>query len=70
MSNNTATIFSFSVATDRGETYGPFELPDTKQLYTFPVSFTANVLRFDADQTNTGNTGAVEVTAYGTPHTP
>ncbi len=70
MSNNTATIFTFSVTTDRGETYGPFELPDAAQLYTFPVSFTAKVLRFDALDTNTGNTGAVEITAYGTPHTP
>ena len=69
MANNTATIFSLTVTTENGETFGPFELPDTEQLYTFPVSFTASVLRFDAEQTNTGNTGAVEVLAYGTPHT-
>lgn len=69
MSNNTATIFSFTVTTDRGEIFGPFELPDKSQLYTFPVSFTASVLRFDAVKTNSGNTGAVEISAYGTLHT-
>jgi hypothetical protein len=68
MSNNTATIFSISVKNDLDETYGPFELPDTKQLYTFPVSFTANVLRFEAELTNSGNTGAVEIVVHGVPH--
>jgi hypothetical protein len=67
MSNGTAQIFRFSITTDQGETFGPFDLPDANGLYTFPVEFTARRLRFDAVETNTGNTGAVEIEVYGTP---
>ncbi|MDY7039979.1 MAG: discoidin domain-containing protein, partial [Chloroflexota bacterium] len=70
MSNNTAQIFSFTVTTDGGETFGPFDLPDADRIYTFPVQFTARRLRFDAVETNTGNTGTVEIEVYGTPHEP
>jgi hypothetical protein len=68
MSNNTAQIFRFTVTTDQGETFGPFDLPDATRIYTFPVQFTARTLRFDAVGTNGGNTGAVEIEVYGTPH--
>lgn len=68
MPNETAQIFSFTVTTDDGETYGPFDLPDAGQIYYFPVEFAARILRFDAVATNTGNTGAVEIEAYGAPH--
>jgi hypothetical protein len=68
MPNGTAQIFSFAVITDEGETHGPFDLPDANQMYYFPVDFRAHALRFDAVTTNTGNTGAVEIEAYGTPH--
>lgn len=68
MPNHTAQIFSFTVATDDGETYGPFELADSSQMYYFPMEFTARTLRFDAAETNTGNTGAVEIEVYGAPH--
>ena len=68
MSNNTAQIFQFTVTTDTGETAGPFDLPDADQMHTFSVELTARTLRFDAVETNTGNTGAVEITVYGTPH--
>ena len=70
MSNDTAQIFRFTVTTDEGETFGPFDLPDADRLYTFPVEFTARALRFDAVETNTGNTGAVEIEVYGVPHGP
>ena len=62
-------IFRFTVTTDRGETFGPFDLPDANILYTFPVEFTARRLRFDAVETSSGNTGAVETEVYGTPET-
>jgi hypothetical protein len=65
MPNETAQIFSFTVTTGEGKTYGPFDLPDANQIYYFPVEFTTNRLRFDAVHTNTGNTGAVEIEAYG-----
>jgi len=67
MSNNMAQILRFTVTTDQGETFGPFDLPDADRLYTFPVEFTARTLRFDAVETNTGNTGAVEIEVYGVP---
>ena len=39
-------------------------------MHTFEVEFTARTLRFDAADTNGGNTGAVEIAVYGTPHAP
>jgi len=68
MGDGTAQIFSFTVTTDQGETFGPFNLPDANQIYTFPVQFTARTLRFDAVETSGGNTGAVQIEVYGTPH--
>lgn len=65
MSNDTAQIFEFTVTTDNGETFGPFTLPDASQAYDFEVDFIASTLRFDAVSTNTGNTGFVEIAAFG-----
>lgn len=65
MSNDTAQIFEFTVTTDSGETFGPFTLPDASQVYDFEVDLIANSLRFDAVSTNTGNTGFVEIAAFG-----
>jgi len=70
MSNDTAQIFSFTVTADGSQTFGPFDLPDAARIYHFPVQFTARTLRFDAVDTNTGNTGAVEIQAYSTPREP
>ncbi|MEL6525588.1 MAG: discoidin domain-containing protein [Chloroflexota bacterium] len=67
MSNNTSQIFSFTVTTDTGDVYGPFELPDPDQAYDFAVDFVAETLRFDAVETNGGNTGAVEIAVFGEP---
>jgi hypothetical protein len=65
MSNNTAQIYSFSITTGSGEVYGPFELEDAAQAYTFEVDFTADVLRFEAVDTNGGNTGFFELAGFG-----
>ena len=70
MSDGTAQLFRFSITTDQGETFGPFDLPDAMRIYTFPVQFTARTLRFDAVETSGGNTGAVEIEVYGTPYEP
>ncbi len=70
MSNDTAQIFRFTVTTGQGETFGPYDLPDADRAYTFALEFTARILRFDAVETNTGNTGAVEIGVYGVPHAP
>jgi len=68
MANGTAQIFRFTVTTDRGETFGPFDLPDADGMHTFPVEFTARTLRFDAVESSGGNTGAMEIEVYGVPH--
>lgn len=67
MSNNTAQIYSFTVTTEAGDVYGPFELPDPDQAYAFAVDFTAETLRFDVLESNGGNTGAVSIAAFGEP---
>lgn len=65
MSNDTAQIFAFAVVTDNGERYGPFELPDANQGHSFEVDFMASSLRFEVVDSNGGNTGFVEIEAYG-----
>ncbi len=67
MPNDTAQIFSFTVTDDQGQTYGPFELPDAAQPYSFAVDFVTSVMRFDVVESNGGNTGFVELAAYGSP---
>lgn len=65
MSNDTAQIFSFTVTTETGEVYGPFDLPDPEQSYEFEVDFIAETLQFDVVDSNGGNTGAVEIAVFG-----
>lgn len=59
-----AQIGQFQVVTDRGETLGPFALPDANRVYSFAVSATARSLRFEVVSSSGGNTGAVEIAAY------
>lgn len=59
-----AQIGKFSVTTDRGQTLGPFDLPDARSTYYFPVSVTARTLRFDVVASSGGNTGAAEIEVY------
>ena len=65
MPNDTAQIFSFTVTDDQGQSHGPFELPDATQPYSFAVDFVTSVLRFDVVESNGGNTGFVELAAFG-----
>jgi len=65
MSNDTAQIFSFQVRTNTDEIYGPFQLPNTDEGHVFEVEITASSLRFEALETSGGNTGFVEIEAYG-----
>jgi hypothetical protein len=67
MSDGSAQITSFTITTDDGEVYGPFELPDAEQSYTFDVEIEAKTLRFDVETSSGGNTGAVEIAVYGEP---
>ena len=67
MSNNTAQIFSFTVTNEIGDTVGPFSLPDADKPFQFSVEIIARRLRFDVETSNGGNTGAIEIGAYGNP---
>lgn len=67
MTNGTAQIYEFTITTDSGEMFGPFELPDAEQSYEFDVEIEAETLRFDVVSSNGGNTGAVEIAVYGEP---
>ena len=62
-----AQIFSFQVETDRGEVAGPFRLNDASGVHFFETNLTARSLKFQALETSGGNTGAVEIQAYGSP---
>ena len=67
MADGTAQIFTFTVTTDAGETFGPFELPDAQQAYRFPLRTTAKTLRLDVVDSSGGNVGLVEFQAFGAP---
>lgn len=60
-----AQISSFRVVTDTGQELGPFDLPGSGSLHVFPVEAEASQLRFEVVESSGGNTGAVEVAAYG-----
>ena len=65
MSDGTAQMTSFKITTDKGESFGPFTLPDAKKPYRFSVKTTASTLRIDADKSSGGNTGLIEISALG-----
>lgn len=62
---SSAQIQSFQVVTEKGETYGPFDLEDATQLYLFETDFTARNLRFEVISSSGGNTGVVEIEIFG-----
>ena len=62
-----AQISSFRVVTDRGETFGPFDLSDASAVHYFDVDLTAKKLRLETVDSSGGNTGAVEIEVYGEP---
>ena len=62
-----AQVLSFTVATEGGEMVGPFRLDGASAAEHFEVDLRATRLRFEADETTGGNTGAVEIEVYGEP---
>ncbi len=60
-----AQASAFQVVTDDGTVLGPFTIPAADQLYVFPVSARSLRLRFEVITSSGGNTGAVEVAAFG-----
>ena len=67
MSDGSSITNAFTVTDDSGETYGPFELDGTESTYTFDVDFVTSTLRFDVAESTGGNTGVIDVAAYGEP---
>lgn len=65
MSDGTAIALAFTVTTDSGEVFGPFELPDASKPYQFDVAFEAQTLKFELVNTTGGNTGAVDIAVFG-----
>jgi hypothetical protein len=65
MADGTAITLAFTVTTDSGEVFGPFELLDAESIYQFEVDIQAQTLRFDLMNTTGGNTGAVDIAVYG-----
>jgi len=64
---SSAQISQFQVVTDKGETLGPFDLPDASAVHYFPVDTTARTLRFEVLKSSGGNTGATEIEVYAAP---
>lgn len=65
MSDGTAQIFTFTVSTGEGKTFGPFRLPDAERPYSFTLEAKTDSLRLDAVETSGGNTGLVEFKVFG-----
>ncbi len=61
---SSAQITRIEVVTEDGTKLGPFEIPDASRMYVFPVSVSAQRLRFDVLDSSGGNTGAVEIAAF------
>ncbi|MDP5184350.1 discoidin domain-containing protein [Blastococcus sp. BMG 814] len=62
MSDGTSVVETFTVTVDDGQTYGPFEAGAA--VVVNEADFTGRVLRFDAETTTGGNTGAAEIEVY------
>ena len=65
MNDGTSITLAFTVTTEDGTVFGPFEVPDTDQAYVFDVEIEAQTLRFDLIETTGGNTGVVNIAVYG-----
>lgn len=65
MSDGTAITLAFTITTETGQVYGPFEVPDANEPYEFEISFEADTLRFDLVETTGGNTGITDIAIYG-----
>lgn len=65
MSDGSAVANRFTVTTGEGEEYGPYDVPDAENAYTFETVIEAKIVRFTLMDTTGGNTGAVDIAAYG-----
>jgi hypothetical protein len=65
MGDGSAIALAFTVTTDSGETFGPFEVPDANRSFSFDLETEAETLRFDLVETTGGNTGVVDIAVRG-----
>ncbi len=64
MTDGTATTTTFTVETEAGETFGPFDAGNPADRRTAEVDITARTLTFDVASSTGGNTGAIEIEIY------
>jgi hypothetical protein len=67
MSDGSAITESFTITIDSGEMFGPFEPESYSSVTTFNVDFETTTLRFDVERSTGGNTGIIDIAAYGVP---
>ncbi len=65
MNDRSAVTRAFTITTEEGDEFGPFELPDADDPYTFATPIEAQILRFALTETTGGNTGAVDIAVFG-----
>lgn len=65
MPDGSAITKAFTVTTESGEVFGPFDVPNTDQRFEFEVVFEAQTLRFELVDTTGGNTGVVDIVVFG-----
>jgi len=64
MTDGSATTETFFVVVDDGERFGPFVAGNPANPVFNEISFTAQILRFEVQDTTGGNTGAIEIRAF------
>jgi hypothetical protein len=67
MNDGTAITEAFTITTDSGEVFGPFEVEAYTDLTSFEVDIVAATLRYDVERSTGGNTGLIDIAVYGTP---
>jgi hypothetical protein len=65
MTDGTATTTTYTVTTESGETFGPFDAGNPADRRVSEVDITATTLTFDVASSTGGNTGAIEIEVYG-----
>ena len=65
MNDGSAITKSFTITTGEGDVYGPYDLPDADDAYTFETPIEAQIIRFALTETTGGNTGVVDIAVYG-----
>ncbi|MDH3250569.1 MAG: discoidin domain-containing protein [Acidimicrobiia bacterium] len=65
MTDGTATTTTFTVTTDTGDTFGPFDAGNPADRRVAEIAITATALTFEVESSTGGNTGAIEIEVYG-----